>query len=145
MVWMTSEIQPEGSNAAYSITPEYIVLAFILQQYTQAFKINNFNHLPLQYSQHSPPLIHQSFTAHACYQLWKSVVDSQCHLVSWPTGPAHMHYKWVLHNDRLFLVITATWCLYFATMGHISHRNGTEQNNDTNFSCLFHWTYFIYI
>jgi len=41
--------------------------------------------------------------------------------------------------------ITATWCLYFATLGHISHRNGTEQNNDTNFSCLFHWMYFIYI
>lgn len=113
--------------------------------YNQAFKINNFHHLQLQYSQHSPPLIHESFIEHACYQLRKSVVDSQRYLVSWPTGPTHMHYKWVLHNDRMFLVITATWCLYFATMGHISHRNGTEQNNDANFSCLFHWMYFIYI
>lgn len=68
----------------------------------------------------------------------------QCYLVSWPTGPTHMYYKWVLHNDRWFLVITATWCLYFATLGHILHRNGTEQNNDASFSCLFHWMYFIY-
>jgi len=91
MVRMTSEIQPEGSSVMYSITPEYIVLAFILQRSNQAFKINNFHHLQLQYSQHSPPLIHHSFTAHACYQLWKSVVESRCHLVSWPTGPTHMH------------------------------------------------------
>lgn len=145
MVRMISEIQPEGSNVMYSITPEYIVLAFILQQYNQVFKINNFHHLQLQYLHHSPTMIHHSFTEHAGSQVRKSVVDSQCYLVSWPTGPTHMHYKWVLHTDRLFLVITTTWCLYFATSGHISHRNGTEQNHDANFSCLFHSMYFIYI
>jgi hypothetical protein len=69
MVQMISELQPEGSNVMYSITPEYIVLAFILQQYNQAFKINNFHHLQLEYSQHSPPLIHHSFTEQACYQV----------------------------------------------------------------------------
>ena len=72
----------------YSITPEYIVLAFILQQYIQAFKINNFHHLQLQYSQHSLPMIHHSFTEHACYQVWKSVVDS----VTWCLDPLAQAY-----------------------------------------------------
>jgi hypothetical protein len=41
---MISKMQA-GKNALHSFIPEYIVLTFILQQYNEAFKENNFHYL----------------------------------------------------------------------------------------------------